>query len=171
MKVALVLLLASMAFAQNKPTVMPPSCGAADAKFEVKTDSAQNSPAQPDAGKALVYFVEDDSGFGSMPKPTTREGLDGAWVGATHGNSFFYLSVDPGEHHLCASWQTAVILRQGHQTAAAHFTAEAGGVYYFVVKNTWERSLGTAGIALAPLDSDEGAFLASKFSLSTFSPK
>jgi hypothetical protein len=166
MKVALVLLFASVAFA-----ALPPSCGAADAKFEVKTDGVQNSPAQPAAGKALLYFVEDDSGFGSTPKPTTREGIDGAWVGATHGNSFYSLSVDPGEHHLCASWQTAVIVRQGHQTAVAHFTAEAGGVYYFRVKNTWELSLGTAGIALAPLDSDEGAFLASKFSLSTFSLK
>jgi hypothetical protein len=78
------------------------------------------------------------------------------------------VSVDPGEHHLCASWQTAVILRQGHQTAAAHFTAEAGGVYYFRVKNTWVRDLGTAGISLAPLDSDEGQLLASKFSVSVF---
>jgi hypothetical protein len=164
MKVALVLLLASVAFSQS----LPASCGAADAKFEVKTDSSQHPGMQPADGKALLYFLEDDTGFGSTPKPTTREGVDGAWVGATHGNSFYSLSVDPGEHHLCASWQTAVIVRQGHQTAVAHFTAEAGGVYYFRVKNTWELSLGTAGISLMPLDSDEGKLLASKFSVSVF---
>jgi hypothetical protein len=118
-------------------------------------------------GKALVYFVEDDSQFGSIPKPTTRAGVDGRWVGATHGNSYLFISVDPGEHHLCASWQSAVIVGQGHKTVAAHFTAAAGGVYYFAVKNTWVRDLGTAGISLTPLDSDEGQLLLRTFLLST----
>lgn len=61
---------------------------------------------------------------------------------------------------------------QGHKAAAAHFTAEAGNVYYFRVKNTWVRESGTtARISLKPLDSDEGLLLASKFSLSTSHPK
>jgi hypothetical protein len=171
--VLLLLLLASPAFAQNKltDTTVAPGCGPDAAKFEVKTDRGQHPVAQPDAGKALVYFIEDDSEYGSNPKPTTRAGVDGNWVGATHGNSYFYFSVDPGEHHVCASWQTAVALGQGHKTAAAHFTAEAGNVYYFTVKNTWVRDLGNAGISLEPLDSDEGLLLASKFSLSTFHAK
>jgi len=174
MKAVLVFfLLASQAFAQNNlaDTAVAPGCGADDAQFEVKTVKGRHSVTQPDAGKVLVYFVEDDSMFGSIPKPTTRAGLDGKWVGATHGNSYFSFSVDPGEHHLCASWQTAVVVGQGHKTAAAHFTAEAGGIYYFMVKNSWVRDLGTAGITLEPLDSDQGQLLASKFSLSTFQPK
>lgn len=174
MKVAVVLfLLASPAFAQNVPadTAAAPGCGAEDAKFGVRTDKGQHPAIQPNEGKALVYFVEDDTEFGSFPKPITRAGLGGEWVGATHGNSYFYFSVDPGEHHLCASWQKAVIVRQGLQTAAAHFSAEAGGVYYFMVKNTWTRDLGAAGISLKPLDSDEGRLLVSKLSLSTFHRK
>lgn len=135
------------------------------------TDKGQHPVAKPDAEKAVVYFVEDDSEFGTVPKPTTRIGLDGAWVGATHGNSYFYVPVDPGEHHLCASWQTAVVVFQGHQTAAAHFTAEPGGVYYFEVRNTWARDVGTARIRLKLLDSDEGQLLAGKYSFSTFHEK
>jgi hypothetical protein len=165
-----VLLHPPPAFAQNNPTgtAVAPGCGAPDAKFDVKTGKEQHPTARPDHAKALVYFIEDDSDFDSTPKPTTRMGLDGRWVGATHGNSYFYISVDPGEHHLCASWQSTVILRQGHQTVAAHFTADPGGVYYFRVRNAWWLDHGSARIDLEPLDSDEGQVLASKFSLSTF---
>jgi Protein of unknown function (DUF2846) len=148
-----------------------PGCGAPNAKFAVNTEKGQPHPAQPDAGKALVYFIEDDSEFESSPKPTTRIGVDGEWVGATHGNSYFHASIAPGVHHLCASWQTTVLLGQGHKAAAAHFTAEAGGVYYFSVKNEWLREHGTASVSLTPLDSDEGQLLADKLSFSTSQPK
>lgn len=162
-------MLSIPAFSQDQLTLPgAPGCGDSNAKFAVSTDAGQHF-ALPEAGKALVYVIEDDSNFGSFPKPTTRAGLDGEWVGATHGNSYLYFSVDPGVHHLCASWQTSVVLGKGHMTAAAHFTAEAGGVYYFKVKNTFlslERSSVT-DVTLSPLDSDEGQVLASQYSLST----
>src|SRR5271156_829480 len=90
-----VLLFGGLAFAEDKPidTALPPVCGVAGAKFDVKTDSARHPVTQPEAGKALVYFLEDDSEFGSTPKPTTMASLDGQWVGATHGDSYFYFSV------------------------------------------------------------------------------
>lgn len=170
--IPVLLLFAAPAFAQDAAgtAVAPGGCGPDTAKFEVKTEK-QHPLGQPEAGKALVYFIEDDTEFGSHPKPTTRIGVDGAWVGATHGDSYFSFTVDPGEHHLCASWQTAVVIFRGHPTAAAHLTAEAGGVYFFRVKNKWVRDLGNAGIYLVPLDPDEGQLLASKYSFSTFHPK
>jgi hypothetical protein len=145
-----------------------PGCGDPAAKFEVKTDKGDH-PTQAEAGKALVYFVEDDSNFGSFPKPTARAGVDGKWVGATHGNSYLFFAVDPGVHHLCASWQKTVILGRGHMTSAAHFTAEAGGVYYFEIKDKFIRGDTSAitDLSLTPLDSDEGQVLAEKYSLST----
>ena len=109
-------LLTSSVFAQDKPTdgAAAPGCGEPKMKFEVKTEKSQH-PAQTDVGKAMVYFIENDSQFDSFPSPTTRMGIDGEWVGATHGNSYFSVSVDPGEHHLCASWQSSVIIGQGHK--------------------------------------------------------
>jgi hypothetical protein len=174
MKVALVVLfVVSAAWAQDKPmaTAVAPGCGAIDVKFDVKADKAQHPITQAEGGKAVVYFVEDDTHFQSTPKPTTRIGLDGTWVGANHGNSYFYFTVEPGEHHLCASWQSTVGIGSRNKSAAAHFTAEAGGVYYFSVKNSWLRDSMILGIELVPLDSDEGQLLASKFSYSTFHPK
>lgn len=145
-----------------------PGCGDPTVKFEVKTDKGDH-PTQADAGKALVYFIEDDSNFGSFPKPTARAGIDGKWVGATHGNSYLFITVEPGVHHLCASWQTTVVVGKGHMTSAAHFTAEAGGVYYFEVKDKLfvGDSSSVTDMSLTPLDSDEGQVLAEKYSLST----
>jgi hypothetical protein len=176
MKAALIfLLLASPAFAQNKltDTAVAPGCGAEDAKFDVKKVKAQHPAVQPDAGKALVYFIEDDSDFDWIFKPTTRAGLDGSWVGATHGNSYFYFSVAPGEHHLCASRQSTEDSGQGHTRAVAHFIAEAGNVYYFRVKNRWRRDYGSGEteIDFAPLDSDEGLLLSSTFVFTTSHPR
>ena len=149
-----------------------PGCGEDAAKFAVDNDAGQ-AAAKAEPGKALVYFIEDDSNFGSFPKPTTRMGVDGKWVGATHGNSYMAFAVDPGEHHLCASWQFGVILGKGKMASAAHFTAEAGGVYYFEVKNTFIRGDNSAitDMSLKPLDSDEGQLLANKYAVSVSKPK
>jgi hypothetical protein len=161
--------LASTAFAQNASTItaVASGCGTVDIKFDVKTEKSQHPAAQPEPGKAVIYFVEDDTQFQSRPLPITRIGLDGTWVGANHGNSYFYLTVEPGEHHLCANWQSFVGFGARHQSAAAHFTTEAGQSYYFTVKNTWLREVMIMKIALEPLDSDKGQLLASRFAFSS----
>jgi hypothetical protein len=156
-----------LVLAQNGPAdaAGTPGCGVKDIKFHVKTEKGPH-PAQLNAEKALVYIIEDDSDFGSFPKPTTRIGVDGNWVGATHGNSYFSFFVDPGIHHLCANWQSVVLLTKGRKTAAAHFTAAAGGAYYFQIKNTYWLDHGSAGMTLKPLDSDQGQLLGNTFPLS-----
>jgi hypothetical protein len=165
-------LFTALAVAQNSPggNTDAPGCGESKIKFAVETDKEKHTP-QPEATKALVYFIEDDSNFGSTPKPTTKIGIDGEWVGAIHGNSYFYVSVDPGVRHLCASWQSIVLLGRGRRSAAAHFTAEAGGVYYFEVKNSYWLEQGTLDMTFGPLDSDQGQLLANKFSYSVSHPK
>jgi hypothetical protein len=163
-----ILLLSSLAFAQD---LGAPGCGDSKTKFDVKSDKEQQHHLQPDSGKALVVFLQDDSDFKSRPRPTTRMGIDGTWVGATQSSAYFFYSVEPGVHHLCASWQTTVGPGSSHKAAATHFTAEANGVYYFVAKDTWWRDAGSPGIYLEPLDSDEGQLMANKFSFSVSQPR
>ncbi len=81
--------------------------------------------------------------------------------------------VDPGEHPVCASWQFGAILGKGKLASAAHFTAEAGGAYYFEVKNTFLRGENSAitDMSLKPLDSDEGQLPANKDAVSLSKPK
>jgi hypothetical protein len=165
-----VVLVAASVAAQDNSVGVATACGGSKIKFEVETNTGKQV-AQPEPAKALVYFVEDDSSFGSTPKPTTRIGIDGEWVGATQRNSYFYVSLDPGNHHLCASWQSVVVLGRDRQSSSAHFTAEAGGVYYFEVKNSYWLEQGALEMTLSPLDSDQGQLLVSKFPFSASHPK
>lgn len=173
--IAIVLLaIASPAFGQTQSSAAAtiPGCGAASIQFNVKTDDKQHPVVPPGAGKANIFFLQDDAEFGSNPRPTTRFGIDGAWVGATHSNSYLYVSVDPGEHHLCASWQGTVGAFFQRREAALHFTAEAGHNYYIRAKNIYEpKTQKTAVVLLKPLDSDEAQLLMSQFSFSTSNPK
>ncbi len=168
------LAFASPAFgqAQSSGAASVPGCGAANVEFNVKTDNKPHPAVQPDAGKAHVYFLQDDADFLSRPRPTTRFGIDGAWVGATHSNSYFYVTVDPGVHHLCANWQGFVGLGAQRNEAALHFTAEAGSDYYFRARDIVNpNNKMPAVVLLKPLDSDEGVLLISQFSFSTSTPK
>jgi hypothetical protein len=105
------------------------------------------------------------------PKPVVRLGIDGKWVGATHGASYLATTVVPGEHQLCASWQTNVTIGQPKQSAALHFTADPGKVYFFIVRDRWYRDHGSLPMKFEGLDSDEGKLLISQFSFAASKPK
>jgi hypothetical protein len=167
-----ILLFAASACAQGAP---PATANAAavcsnlpNAIFEVKTENGEHA-AQPVAGKALVYFMQDDTKYFEHPRPTTRLAVDGAWVGATHSDSYFYVSVEPGEHHLCANWQGGG-LQPVVAVAAAHFTAKAGHSYYFRAQNSSVKD-GEKTIEFARVDSDEGQLLVNRYAFSSSSVK
>lgn len=144
-----------------------PACGNLSARFEVKTGNGPRS-VQPEPGRALVYFIQNDRNFNAIPKPTTRLGVDGKWLGATHGDSYLYAFVDPGVHHLCASRQSRVI--KGVGLALAHFSAKADGVYYFQIEDEYllADTFGAINkMTLTPMDSDEGQLMTGTFKLST----
>lgn len=173
MRIILVILLFSApAFAQSVPTASV-AAGAVCSNlpntiFEVKTDNGEHA-ARPAAGKALVYFMQDDTKYFEHPRPTTRLAIDGAWVGATHSDSYFYVSVEPGEHHLCANWQGGG-LQPVTAVVAAHFTAEAGHSYYFRAQNSSVKD-GEKTIEFARVDSDEGQLLINRYAFSSSSAK
>jgi len=151
----------------NAEQAAAPGCGKDNTKFEVQTTKSHYPFLKPDAGRALVYFLQDDTDFISRPRPSTRFGLDGSRIGATNSHSYFYVSVDPGEHHLCAGWQSFVGFNTGHIAAAASFMAAAGSSYFFLVKNRSSHENFPAFMKLEPLDPDEAQLLMSKFALST----
>jgi hypothetical protein len=176
MKSALALVLfflAVSAFAQN--TTLTPSeaaCGPLDAKFDAQTVAPQPA-AQPDASKALVYVAEDFSKApGELANPTLRVGVDGAWMGATRTNSYLSFTVEPGEHHLCSSWQSH-LRRLSKLAAFSGFTAESGKVYYFRERITYSGygNAATMVLDLEPVNPDEGQFLVASYKPSASHPK
>jgi hypothetical protein len=161
----LALFLASPVFAQDISATNPAlsACGPADVKFDVKVDQNQSVP-EPPSDKALVYVIEDtEPGW-----ITSRIGLDGAWIGANHGNTHFSFSVLPGEHHLCSNWQSS-LKSQSSFYSLANFTAEAGKVYYFRTWIAYTRDL--ARLDLEAVNSDEGRYLVAASALATSHPK
>lgn len=134
-------------------------------QFAVKTDKNQHPTAQPDAGKALVYVIGDVD----LYQPTTRVGLDGAWVEANHGESYFFFPVSPEEHHLCIDWQS-FHSRLSNLGPALTFSAETGKTYYFRIAGD-ENKKRELGLALEQLDPAKALFLISSSALSTSHPK
>jgi hypothetical protein len=168
---ALVLFLAASAFAQDSPQP-PTACGPLDAKFDAQAEAGQPAAqlsaqlsAQAEPGKALVYVAEDfTKAPGEIDNPTLRVGMDGAWVGATRTNSYLAFAVEPGEHHLCSSWQSHW-QRLSKLAAFAGFTAEAGKVYYFRERITYS-SAGKAANMILDLEAvnpDEGRYLVATY--------
>ena len=156
-------LLSFPALAQDNATAAArgiSGCGDRKAKFEVKPSTGK-APAQPEQGKALVYFVEEDINT-NVVTHTSRADIDGKSIGATDGSSWFYFSVEPGIHHLCATTHFGM---SNDATAVVHFTAEPGGTYYFEIKNLSWSGNGAHDISLFPLDSDEGKFLTTSYQL------
>lgn len=169
MRIACVMiLLAASAIAQDQSAVAAAACGSKDTSFDVKLDKSQHTLEEPEPGKARVYFVQDIGVVSCLGGCATMKiGMDGAWVGANQNNSYFSLSVEPGEHHLCAKPQSR--FQAGRLVALVHFTAEAGRVYYFRT-----RLLGSENQLLfdfVPIDSDEAKYLIASYPLSVSHPK
>jgi hypothetical protein len=141
-------------------------CGPSQTEFNVKTDKNQHPTPQPEVGRALVYVFDTiklDPGI-VIGNVTLRIGLDGDWMGANHGDSYFYFPVDPGEHRVCAQWQSSLDSRS-KLASAASLTAEAGQTYYFrAIADARSRDRGA--VRLEPLDPAEALLLTSSSGLS-----
>jgi hypothetical protein len=174
MKIALVLLcLSATAFAQQKTRLgqyadqprLAAACGPAATSFKVELDRAQHGPVPPEAGHAQIYFIHE-AGLPyerlTVGYPTTKYALDGSWVGAGHGDSWFAVAVAPGEHHVCATLQSSFV---DQRVELAHFSVEAGKSYFFrtrlVLSGTVEL------LELDPIDSDEGEYAFSIYPMAT----
>lgn len=166
-------LCASPAFAR---VILPDACGDVKAEFDVDTHKPEGLPALTD-GKAMLVVIQvmDRSGGIFFGSETTRFGLDGKWIGANHGESWFAIPIEPGEHHLCGNWQ-------GKKNAASiAFTAEAGKTYFYEATVTQEiHHAGGGTVNISSMKSgfdfqnatdDEGRFRVKAFKQSKYKPK
>jgi hypothetical protein len=161
-------------------TVLPDACGNEKVSFEIQLQKNPPAPA-PEAGKAQVFFIEKSEkppaigclSAGVSCNDVARFGVDGAWLGATKGNSYLPISLEPGLHHLCA-----VVGKEVH---AEPLTVEAGHAYYFQVEYEAEgRQYGTAkepnyqvekNVRFSMLNEDEGKYRVKASALSVATPK
>jgi hypothetical protein len=142
-KAALVVLsFAASALAQDPSAALAAeaACGPKEITFDAKQDSTQHPTPQPEAGKALMYLIEDlgrcvDCGRASLSprdvdNAVVKVGIDGRWVGAGRGDSYLLIPAAPGDHDRCLNWLSSPEERSRAFTLA-NFSAEAGKIYYF----------------------------------------
>jgi hypothetical protein len=155
-----VILLSCAAMAQNDAAIekAKSACGPGRVHFDVEATDYTDSITQPASGKALVYVIAEG-------QITARIGLNGAWVGAIEGDSHLFFPVEPGEHHLCASWQS-VFMKGNKVVALSSFTAEAGKVYYFRVRVTIQGKYASYLLDMEPINSDQGSYMVLKSKIS-----
>ncbi len=156
----LAMLLTAPALAQTAPASPAAACGPENVSFKVSQDESQRALAPPDPGKARVYFIHDAGTSWSVGYPTVKVAVDGTWVGANHSSSYFSVSVDPGEHHVCATLQSSLVAQR---VELAHFTAAAETVYYYRTRLVVSRSVEL--LELDAIDNDQGKYLVATFPL------
>ncbi|MGA8271851.1 MAG: DUF2846 domain-containing protein [Candidatus Sulfotelmatobacter sp.] len=136
-------------------------CGPSGQLFNVQTTDVKHPVGQAEPGKALVYFFVD-----FVTAPTMRVGVDGNWVGANNGKSYFFFPVDPGEHNVCAEWQSGTFKKSSERIGEAmHLMAEAGKTYYLRLNFSFQR------MDLELSDEAEGHFLIGSSLFATSQPK
>jgi len=136
-------------------------CGLNTGMFDVKTTDLKHPVGQPGQGKALMYFFVD-----FVTAPTMRVGVDGSWVGANEGKSYFFFQVAPGEHNVCTEWQSGTFKKSSERVGEAmHLTAEAGKTYYLRLNFGYQR------MHLELSDEAEGHFLIGSSLYATSQPK
>jgi hypothetical protein len=160
-----VLFFAASVFAQSPADRLTAACGPEKTGLKVKLDDAAHDAAPPPPEGAQLVFIHDSGRDTTTPVlayPTTRYGVDGAWVGAGHGNSWSAVNVVPGEHHLCAALQSIFFATN---VQLAHLTAVAGTTYYFRTRLIMSRSVEL--LELDQIDSDQGKLLISIYPKAT----
>jgi len=163
--------LAPAAQARSK-TVLPDSCGSDSVKFDVKAEKDQPPPGAPADGKAQIVFVGSVPYEGPMARfPAIRFGVNGAWVGANKGNSYFTMDVAPGEQNVCVSAQGVMPGIAKDLIDMQTFTAEAGKVYYYEARFGMVGGGNGGGVVtfgLAPLNENEGKYRVKAWKLATW---
>jgi len=168
-----VLLCAPLLATMQAPakTILPDSCGDDSVKFDVKTEKDQPAPALPAEGKALIVFVGTVPYESALAKfPAIRFGVNGTWVGANKGNSYFTLPVDPGVQNVCVSAQGVMRGMAKDLVDMQTFTAEPGKVYYYEARfgMIGGNGGGVLTFGLAPLNENEGKYRVKAWKLATW---
>ena len=167
-------LLATPVLAQDQAADLrtEAGCGPAKTKFDVKVDKKQHTVTQPEAGKAMVYVIEEyqsDPHSQTLGHVTTRVGLDGKWVGATHEGSYISFPVEAGTRRMCSDVQS-IFVPTGKLSGAAQLNAEPGKIYYYRVVVVDEREK-QPRLQVKPMDEAEGLLMVAKSGQSTWKVK
>jgi hypothetical protein len=127
----------------------PPSCGPKTEKYDLKIEKTAGTKISASSDQSTVYFVTKLS---RLNRAIYMVAIDGAWVGALRGDSYFHTTVTSGVHHACL-WVNHM------RPVLLELNLTPGKTYY--VRGHWVPGFARASIDAEIVSSDEGAFLVS----------
>ncbi|MGH9384288.1 MAG: DUF2846 domain-containing protein [Vicinamibacterales bacterium] len=110
----------AMAAPVAAPGLESKGCGPDGVRFPTVTDKTQHPTPTAPSDKGLVYVIRPTNAGSRIQ---TRLAVDGTWIGANYGNNYFFVTVDPGEHHFCS---------QAEDRSVLSLNVQAGKTYYLL---------------------------------------
>jgi len=94
------------------------ACGTEKIDYDAETKKDQHPTPEAPTDKALVYVMRTTIiGY----KIHSKLAVDGKWMGTNRGKTYFFFTLDPGEHNFCSESE--------NQDAVTMFV-EPGKTYY-----------------------------------------
>ena len=80
---------------EQKKELREKACGTESVNYETSTDKKQHPTPEAPSDKALIYVMRPTMiGF----KIDSKLAVDGEWMGVNRGKTYFYFTLEPGEH-------------------------------------------------------------------------
>lgn len=75
------------------------ACGTESVNYTAHTDKKSHPTPDAPADKAMIYILRPTIiGY----KINSKLAVDGVWMGVNRGRTYFYFTLDPGEHYFCS---------------------------------------------------------------------
>lgn len=133
------------------------ACGTKSVNFSADTDKKNRPKPEPPDDKALIYVLRSTMiGY----KIHSKFAVNGDWKGVNRGKTYFFLTLDPGEHFFCSESENQSYLS---------LTLEAGKTYY--LQQQVKAGIWKARTELVVLSEEEGKEKLEDLNLSVFSVK
>ena len=83
----------------SKQDLRAKACGTSKVDYTWTVDKTQHPTPEPPSDKAMIYVLRTTIiGY----KIASKLAVDGEWKGVNRGRSYFFFTVDPGEHYFCS---------------------------------------------------------------------
>lgn len=142
---------------EKKQELRTKACGTESVNYTARTDKTQHPTPDAPADKAMIYVMRTTMlGY----KIHSKLAVDGEWMGVNRGKTYFFFTIESGEHYFCSEAEN-----QSYLT----LTVEAGKTYY--LQQQVKPGIFKARTELVIMSEEQGKKKLAEVNLSVFEQK